>query len=1168
MVTLRVAAALILSVVFVPAGDLNAQPSDTPPTITAATLAAFTGNNGSAPDSLILASDGNFYGTAMAGSAVSSGACGFVSGSATQTGCGTIFKITPDGTLSVLHSFSGVGDGSTPLSIIEGGDGNLYGSTVLGGSGTCQGGNQTAVTVGCGTIFKITRTGSFSLLHSFTAGADGAFPTALIQGSDGDFYGTTVISSCPAGYGSLSACLGFGTVFRMTLEGAISTLYEFTGLSDGGDPASLVEGSDGNFYGFTQFGGANGRACQDGCGTVFQIAPSGSLSTIYSFGESGGSSHRHGSKPEIVVPQPGHPTGSGGANQYYDSAAALIEDGAGQFIFAESFGLSGVQWFQVSTITPLGQHAAIYISPVTAELPQSLIVGGDGLLYGTTPSTVFQIDASGNFTTIYSASSAGSASLPLFGSILQGGDGSFYTTAGNGGPSSNCGNIPNPCFIGYGSIVQFSLSPSPPAPVHLSLDASSFILGESVTLDWTVLNGFSTTLQQCYAFVNGDATGAGNWAGLQVGAVSGETYAGTASIRPTAKGYYTYALTCGGQESGFTKVAVGVPQVMLSSTSFDFGSLPAGTRSAAQTVRLFNQGVAPLTITSIAASAQFTEQNNCPASLAPATFCSIAVSFVPIMPGSITGSLTLKDNGQGGSQTIALSGSSYQIPQSINFAVSSPVNYGVAPITLSATGGSSGNQVKFSVISGPGSISDTRLTITGVGTVVVAANQAGSIEYSAAPQVTQNVVVNQGMPKITWATPAAINYGTKLSATQLNANSTTPGTFTYSPAIGAVPGAGSQTLTAAFTPKDAVDYATVNATVTLVVKPVQLTVTAANASRTYGAANPSLAAAYTGFVNSDSAATALTGNPILATTATATSAPGTYPITVAAGSLAAANYSFKFVNGTLTVTKAPLTVTAINVSVIYNQAIPKLTYSVAGFANSDTSSILKGTPTETTTAKQGSNYGAYPIAITQGTLAANSDYSFQFVNGTLTITPLGTTATPTFTPGTDTSTSALSISITDATNGAAIYYTTSGTTPTTSSTKYTAAIKVAATETLQAIAVAAGYAPSAVATAAYVIATAPTAATKSATGMTSSSATLNGTVTANNATTQYWFAYGTSKTSLSSNTAKTGGLTGSTVTPVSATISGLKTKTTYYFQVVASNAVGTTPGAVLSFTTN
>jgi hypothetical protein len=75
-------------------------------------------------------------------------------------------------------------------------------------------------------------------------------------------------------------------------------------------------------------------------------------------------------------------------------------------------------------------------------------------------------------------------------------------------------------------------------------------------------------------------------------------------------------------------------------------------------------------------------------------------------------------------------------------------------------------------------------------------------------------------------------------------------------------------------------------------------------------------------------------------------------------------------------------------------------------------------------------------------------------------------------------------------------------------------------------------------------------------------------VIANNATTQSWFAYGTSKTSLSSMTPKTGALTGSTVTPMSATISGLKTKTTYYFQVVASNAVGTTPGSVLSFTTN
>jgi hypothetical protein len=201
-------------------------------------------------------------------------------------------------------------------------------------------------------------------------------------------------------------------------------------------------------------------------------------------------------------------------------------------------------------------------------------------------------------------------------------------------------------------------------------------------------------------------------------------------------------------------------------------------------------------------------------------------------------------------------------------------------------------------------------------------------------------------PQITWATPSAITYGTTLSATQLNATASVPGTFVYTPAAGAVLGAGSQTLSVTFTPSDTTNYTTVTATVNITVSKAALTVTANNASRVYGVANPSFTPIYSGFVNGDTSA-ALTGSPSLTTTATAASPVGSYPITAAAGTLAATNYSFVFVNGTLTITKATsgLSVTSTINPSTYGQSVT-LTLTVAGSGSGVT-------PTGTVTLTEG-----------------------------------------------------------------------------------------------------------------------------------------------------------------------------------------------------------------------
>jgi uncharacterized repeat protein (TIGR03803 family) len=202
---------------------------------------------------LIQATDGNFYGTAYAGGV---------------NGNGTAFKITPAGTLTTLYSFcsqANCGDGETPYAaLVQGTDGNFYGTTYAGGSSSnCNG--------GCGTVFKITSANTLSTLHGF-AGTDGSAPyAALVQAIDGNFYGTT------EGGGTN----GYGTVFKITPGGTLTTLYSFcsqTNCGDGAYPlAGLIQATDGNFYGTTEVGGTNGY------GTVFKITPGGTLTTLYSF---------------------------------------------------------------------------------------------------------------------------------------------------------------------------------------------------------------------------------------------------------------------------------------------------------------------------------------------------------------------------------------------------------------------------------------------------------------------------------------------------------------------------------------------------------------------------------------------------------------------------------------------------------------------------------------------------------------------------------------------------------------------------------------------------------------------------------------------------------------------------------------------------------------------
>jgi hypothetical protein len=174
---------------------------------------------------------------------------------------------------------------------------------------------------------------------------------------------------------------------------------------------------------------------------------------------------------------------------------------------------------------------------------------------------------------------------------------------------------------------------------------------------------------------------------------------------------------------------------------------------------------------------------------------------------------------------------------------------------------------------------------------------------------------------------------------------------------------------------------------TLMVNPAALTITANDVSRPYGATNPVFTAAFNGFVNGDTP-TAVTGTPTLATTATASSPVGSYPIVPAMGTLSATNYVFSsFTNGTLTVSPAALTVTANDASRAYGATNPVFTAAFAGFVNGDTSTLITGTPDFATTATASSPAGSYPIVPGLGTLTAANYLFGSFISGTLTVQP-------------------------------------------------------------------------------------------------------------------------------------------------------------------------------------
>jgi uncharacterized repeat protein (TIGR03803 family) len=282
--------------------------------------------DGTYPEALIQANDGNFYGTTHSGG---------------MNGLGTVFKLTPQGAETILYSFAGGPDGEAPDGLIQGTDGNFYGTTFVGGTNNA------------GTVFKLTPQGAKTTLYSFTgtssAGPDGANPVGqLVQGNDGNFYGVTQFGGLPSPVtNNTTTC---GTVFKITLDGVETILHRFSG-PDGQSPNGLIQGSDGNFYGTTDGNNTS-------FGTLFRVTSEGVETTLYSFNPANGSD---GAFPQAPLTQ-----GSDG-NFYGTTSGGGKKEGGTMF-----------------QVTPAGVVTMLYSfpSPAAPGPDTNLIQGSDGNLYG------------------------------------------------------------------------------------------------------------------------------------------------------------------------------------------------------------------------------------------------------------------------------------------------------------------------------------------------------------------------------------------------------------------------------------------------------------------------------------------------------------------------------------------------------------------------------------------------------------------------------------------------------------------------------------------------------------------------------------------------------------------------------------------------------------------
>ena len=389
-------------------------------------LISFADTNGSYPSSpLVLGPNGDFYGTTSSGGANESG---------------TLFSVDTNGNFATLFTFGGIG--SYPNGgLLLGRDGNLYGTTEEGGTNDS------------GTVFCWSTNGTVSTVASFDYDTMGGFPTtALIQGTDGNFYGTTSQGGTFGTY-YYGGTFGSGTVFKLTTNGTMSEVVAFQNTNGLSPQASLLQAADGSFYGTTTYGGVGYSGFfESGDGVIFRLGPpaetppavitqpvslnvpAGGIAT-FSISASGASPLNYSWQSNgITIP---------GANQsfYAQTNVQLSESGA-QFtcLVGNAFG---TVLSSNATLTVAGAGSLYsFLGPEGAWPYSRPLQGADGAFYGTTEyggangdGTVFRLTTNGSYSILFSFDFYVSGANPL-SSLVQGSDGSFYGTATFGGPQA------------------------------------------------------------------------------------------------------------------------------------------------------------------------------------------------------------------------------------------------------------------------------------------------------------------------------------------------------------------------------------------------------------------------------------------------------------------------------------------------------------------------------------------------------------------------------------------------------------------------------------------------------------------------------------------------------------------------------------------------------------